>query len=64
MKQSKTTKALFSLLPDLQTYYQFKLDFQNADQQTGGKWLIHGIKQRKDNRFQGLEHPVEYTSNS
>ena len=27
----------------LQTHYQFKLDFQNVDQHTGGKWLIRGI---------------------
>ena len=31
----------------LPTYYHFKLDFQNADQYTGGKGLIHGTKRRK-----------------
>ena len=29
-------------MPNLQTYYHFKLDFQKLDQHTGGKWLIHG----------------------
>ena len=46
---------------NLQTYY-FKLDFQNVDQHTGGKWLIHGTKRRKDNQLQSLELPVEYPS--
>ena len=39
----------------LQTYYHFKLDFQKLDQYTGGKWLIHGTKRRKDNQLQSLE---------
>ena len=38
-------------------YYHFKLDFQKVDQHTGGKWLIHGIKRRKDNQLQSLELP-------
>ena len=25
-----------------------KLDFQKMDQHTGGKWLIHGTKRRRD----------------
>ena len=41
----------------LQTYYHFKLDFQKVDQHTGGKWLIHGTKRRKDNQLQRLELP-------
>ena len=44
-------------MSNLQTYYHFKLDFQNVDQHTGGKWLIHGTKRRKDNQFQSLELP-------
>ena len=34
------------------------------DQHTGGKWLIHGIKHRKENRVQSLEPPppVDYPS--
>ena len=44
-------------MSNLQTYYHFKLDFQKVDQHTGGKWLIHGTKRRKDNRLQSLELP-------
>ena len=40
-----------------QTYYHFKLDFQTVVQQTGGKWLIHVTKRRKDNQLQSLELP-------
>ena len=39
-------------MSNLQTYYHFKLDFQKVDQHTGGKWLIHGTKLRKDNQLQ------------
>ena len=41
-------------MSNLQTYY-FKLDFRKVDQHTGGKWLIHGTKRRKDNQLQSLE---------
>ena len=44
-------------MSNLQTYYHFKLDFQNMDQHTGGKWLIHGTKRRTDNQLQRLELP-------
>ena len=44
------------VMSNLQTYY-VKLDFQNVDQHTGGKWLIHGTKRRKDNQLQSLELP-------
>ena len=40
-------------MSNLQTNYHFKLDFQH----TGGKWLIHGTKRRKDNQLQSLEIP-------
>ena len=46
---------LFSILSNLQTHYHLKLDFQNVDKHKGGKWLIHGPKQRK-------KYPVEYPS--
>ena len=36
-------------MSNLQTYYQFKLDFQKVDQHTRRKLLIHGTKRRKDN---------------
>ena len=41
-------------MSNLQTYYHFNLDFQKVDQHTGGKWLIHGTKRRKDNQLQSL----------
>ena len=44
-------------MSNLQTYYHFKLDFQKVDQHTGGKWLNHGTKRRKDNQLQSLKHP-------
>ena len=40
---------------NLQTYYYFKINFQKVDQHTGGKWLIHCTKRRKDNQLQSLE---------
>ena len=48
---------LFSIMSNLQTHYHFKLDFQNVDQHTGGKWLIHGTKHHKDNQLESLELP-------
>ena len=47
-------------MSNLQTYYHFKLDFKNVDQHTGGKWLIHGTKRRKDDQLQSLELPYRY----
>ena len=44
-------------MSNLQTYYDFKLDFQKVDQHTGGNRLTHGTKRRKDNQFQSLELP-------
>ena len=41
----------------LQTHYHFKLDFNDMDQHTGGKWLIQGTKYRKDQQLQRLELP-------
>ena len=38
-------------MPNLQTYYHFKLDFQKVDQHAGGEWFIHGTKRRKDMHF-------------
>ena len=42
-------------MSNLQTNYPFELDFQEMDQYTGGKWLIHGTKHCKDNQLQSLE---------
>ena len=44
-------------MSNLKTQCHFKLDFRKVDQHTGGKWLIHGTKHRKDNQ---LHSPVEY----
>ena len=41
----------------LQTHYQFKLDFQKVDLHTGGTWLNHGTRNRKDNQLQSMELP-------
>ena len=40
-----------SLMSNWQTYYHSKLDFQKVYQHTGGKWLNHGTKRRKDNQL-------------
>ena len=34
-----------------------KVDFQKVDQRTGGKWLIHVTKRRKDNQLESLKLP-------
>ena len=44
-------------MSNLQTYYHFKLDFQNVGQHTGGKWLIHSTTRRKGNQLQSLVLP-------
>ena len=48
-------------MPSIQTYYHFELDFQKVDQHTGGKWLIHSSKRRKDNQLQSLQLPCRIT---
>ena len=57
MRSNQKQQTLFSLMSNLQTYYHFKLHFQNVDQHTGGKWLIRDTKRRKDNQLQNLELP-------
>ena len=42
MWNNQKQQKMFSLISNLQTYYNFKLDFQKVDQHTGGKCLIHG----------------------
>ena len=54
MWNNQNNKKLFSLMSNLQPYH-FKLDFQQVDQHTGGTWLIHGTKHRKNNQLQSLE---------
>ena len=57
-KQIRIMKKLFSILSNLQTHYHVKVDFRKLDQHTGGKWLIHGTKHRKDNRLQSLRYII------
>ena len=56
-----TMKNVFSIvvyiMSKLQNRYHFQLNFQNVDQHTGGKWLIHGTKHHKDNQLQSLKFP-------
>ena len=49
-------------MPNLQPNYCLKVDIRKVDQHTGGKWLIHDTKHRKDNQLQSLNSPVEYSS--
>ena len=51
----KTVLHYVKLTNTLQTHYHFNPDFQNMDQNTGGKWLTHGTKHSKDNQLQSLE---------
>ena len=50
---------LWDIMTNVNTYakQKYKLDFQKVDQHTGVKWLIHGIKHRKEKRLQSLELP-------
>ena len=57
MWNNQKQQKIVSLVSNLQTYYNFKLDFQKVDQHTGGKWLIHGTKRHKDTQLQSLELP-------
>ena len=41
-----------------QTYNHFKLGLKKVDQYTGGKWLIHGTKHRKDNQFKAWDYKI------
>ena len=48
-----------SIVSMLQTHYHFKLDFNDMDQHTGGKWLIQGTKHHKDKQLQRLALPCK-----
>ena len=48
---------LFPVISTIRTHYHFKPDFQNLDQHTEDKWLIHGTKHRKVNKLQSMEIP-------
>ena len=59
--ESNTMKMLFFIMSNLQTYYHFKLYFQKLDQNTEGKWFIHGIKHRKEQRLLECYGIVKWT---
>ena len=42
-------------MSNLQPKCCLKVDFQKVDKHTGGKWLIHDTKRRKDNQLQSLK---------
>ena len=44
-------------ISNLQTKLSLKLNPQNVDQDTDGKWLFHGTEHHKNNRSQILELP-------
>ena len=48
--------------------FTYPLSFQTripkVDQHTGGKWLIHGTKHRKDNQLQSLELSCRISNDS
>ena len=47
-------KKMLPAISNLRNSYCSKLDFQNGDQHTEGKWLIRGTKHHKDNQLQSL----------
>ena len=50
-------KDISSIMSNPQPNCCLKFDFQKVDQHTGGKWLIHDTKRRKDNQLQSLKLP-------
>ena len=59
-------KTAFSVMSNLQNNYCLKIYFKKVDQDTagvdqdtGGKWLIHGPKHCKDNKLHSLEIPCK-----
>ena len=50
-KYIKNKEAMLSIMSHLQPKCCSKIDFQKVDQHSGGKWLIHDTKRRKDNQL-------------
>ena len=61
--KNKQKEKLFSIMSELQTHYHFKIDFQNEDQHTGGKWLIQSTKRDNGDQLQSLELPCRISWN-
>ena len=57
VKIQKKDEDILSSMSNLQPNWCLKIDFQKVDQYTGGKWLIHDTKRRKDNQLQTLKLP-------
>ena len=53
---------LQSIMSHLQPNSCLKIDIQKVDTHTGGKWLIHHTKRRKDNQLQSLKLPCRISS--
>ena len=56
---TKNNKKLLSIMSNLQTQLSFQTRFPKSGPHTGGKWLVHGTKHRKDNQLQNLELPCK-----
>ena len=56
-KYKKNNGNLQSNMSNLQPNYCLKVDIRKVDKHTGGKWLIHDTKHRKDNQLQSLKLP-------
>ena len=50
-------KDSLSIMSNLHPNCCLEFDFQKVDQPTGGKWLIHDTKRRKENQLQSLKLP-------
>ena len=57
--QITKNEDLQSIMSNLQPNCCLKVNFQNLDQHTGGKWLIHATKRRKDNQLESLKLPCK-----
>ena len=45
-----TKKDILSSMSNPQPNWCLNIDFQKVDQHSGGQWLIHDTKRRKDNQ--------------
>ena len=53
--QNTKNEDIVSIISNLQPNLCLKINFQKADQHTGGKWLIHDTKRCKDNQLESLK---------
>ena len=57
MSKYKKNEDLPSIMSNLQPNCCLEVDFQKVDKHTGGRWIIHDTKRRKDNQLQSLKLP-------